>query len=112
MALSEESESPSEALPKYTAILTGLESEPRIHAEILERLVTFRNQDEPPANRPLLVRQVERDRRKLVELMRAKGFFDAEVAAGIEEADAPPEARFVVTPHERYQLAPPELELD
>lgn len=44
--------------------------------------------------------------------MKSKGFFDVEVTAGIEGAEQSLEARFAVTPHERYRLDPPELQLD
>ncbi|MEO5345398.1 MAG: BamA/TamA family outer membrane protein [Magnetococcus sp. YQC-9] len=106
----------SEKLPdektEYLARLIGLEAQPEIDAAARRLLLTFRHQEEPPATRTLLIRRLAQDRKKLLDLLKSKGYFDAEVTADLDETPALPEAIFNVNLRERYHLRRPAQVID
>ncbi|MBF0271139.1 MAG: outer membrane protein assembly factor [Magnetococcales bacterium] len=112
ITLADDTEKTENETLEYEAQISGLEQQPEIETSARQVLVTFQKQKDPPVSRFLLARRVEQDKKRLMDLLKSRGYFDAEVHGELTGEKPPLAARFRVTPNPRYRLSAPSLRIE
>lgn len=103
--------SPSSAWTKeggipYTVVFGGLEEAQSVELEPLLRTASQCEQekDSPPASQFVLLHRAKKDNGLLVELLRSRGYFAAQVTSTVTTQETPAVVTFLVNPGPLYRL--------
>ncbi|MBF0340035.1 MAG: outer membrane protein assembly factor [Magnetococcales bacterium] len=113
MSYAEEREKTADEKPlAYSVALIGLESDPEMAELATDLLVSKQKENDPPISRYLLVRRLDQDRKRLIDLVKSRGFFDGEVTVELRGEPNSLEVKFHVTLNVRYLLGSSRLQVN
>ncbi|MBF0439432.1 MAG: outer membrane protein assembly factor [Magnetococcales bacterium] len=95
----------------YSVSFHGLDGYDDLLDLMQEVAMTVKRQKEPPVSRFLLVRRSNNDQKLLIDALKSKGYFNAEVAMEIVGEKSPYEVVFRIDPQTRYHFTTPLLRI-